>query len=122
MADFPALVGSQPVEFVAKAAAYTITKADNGKGFTNTGATAVVVLSLPVSEVGMQYYFHVADTDGIRIDPNGSETISLPSTGVPGAAGKYLTSATIGATVHLVCAIAGTWSVFGHSATWTAEP
>lgn len=122
MADFPALVGSQPVEFTAKAAAYTITKADNGKGFTNLGATAVVTLQLPAAEVGMTYYFHVADTDGIRIEPNGTETISLPSTGVPGAAGKWLTSATIGATVRLVCAIAGTWSVFGHTATWTAEP
>lgn len=70
---------------------------------------------------GLHYYFRVSVAQELRIDPNGSETISLPSTGVPGAAGKYLTADAIGETVRLVCAVTGSWSVFGHTGTWTAE-
>lgn len=118
---FPSLAGRGPITFQAKTAAYTIKDSENGTGFTNTGAAAVVTLTLPAAEVGMHYYFVVDDTDGIRIDPNGTETISLPSTGVPGAAGKYLTADAIGESVHLICAKAGTWAVLGFTGSWTAE-
>lgn len=115
------LSGRGPVEFQAKAADYTILATENGTGFQNTGASAVVTYALPPSAVGLHYYFYVADTDGIRIDPNGTETISLPSTGVPGGAGKYLTADAIGETVHLMCCKVGNWAVMGYTGTWTAE-
>jgi hypothetical protein len=115
------LNGRGPIEFQAKAADYTVKTSESGSGFTNTGAAAVVTFALPAAVVGDHYYFYVNDTDGIRIDPNGTETISLPSSGVPGAAGKYLTADAIGESVHLVCAVAGSWAVFGYTGTWTAE-
>lgn len=116
------LSGRGPIEFQAKTAAYTITTAENGTGFTNAGAPGAIVLSLPPATVGLHYYFRVSAAQELRIDPNGTETISLPSTGVPGAAGKYLVADAVGESVHLVCAVAGSWSVFGAHGTWTAEP
>jgi hypothetical protein len=47
--------------------------------------------------------------------------IALPSTGVAGAAGKYLTANADGESVHLMCTKAGTWTAFGFTGTWTAE-
>jgi hypothetical protein len=72
-------------------------------------------------DAGLKYRFRVGAAEELRIDPNGTETISLPSTGVPGAAGKYLVADAIGETVDVECVVAGTWSVFGFTGTWTAE-
>lgn len=115
------LSGRGPIEFTAKTANYTVTTNDSGSGFTNTGAAGAITFALPAATVGLNYYFRVSVAQELRIDPNGTETISLPSTGVPGAAGKYLTADAIGETVRLICAVAGTWSVFGYTGTWTAE-
>jgi hypothetical protein len=115
------LSGRGPIEFQTKIADYTVKLTENGTGFSTVGAGGAVVFALPAATVGLHYYFRVGAAQELRIDPNGVETISLPSDGIPGAAGKYLTANAIGETVHLVCAVAGTWSVFGFTGTWTAE-
>jgi hypothetical protein len=48
------------------------------------------VFALPAAVVGLNIAFASGATQELRIDPNGTETIALPSTGVQGAAGKYL--------------------------------
>lgn len=106
---------------LTKTADYTLTAADSGKTVDSTGATGAVTITLPAAVPGLEYYFRVGAAQELRIDPNGTETISLPSTGVAGAAGKYLTADAAGETVHLKCIKAGTWSVFGYTGTWTAE-
>lgn len=100
----------------------TLTVRESGSLHTNVGAGAAIVLALPPATVGLEYLFCVGAVQELRIDPDGTETISLPSTGVPMATGKYLTANAIGETVHLVCAIAGSWAVMGYTGTWTAEP
>lgn len=105
----------------AHTAAYTITTAENGTCHTNTGAGAARVFTLPPATVGLHYYFYVGAAQELRIDPDGTETISLPSSGVAGAAGKYLVADAIGETVHLMCCKAGTWACMGYTGTWTAE-
>lgn len=92
-----------------------------GSIHTSVGAAGTVVLTLPPAVVGMHAYFKVGAAQELRINPDGNETIALPSTGVQGAAGKYLTANAAGETVYLVCDTAGTWSVFGFTGTWTAE-
>lgn len=116
----------QPVErgisdVSAKTADYTVTKGDSGKTFTTVGASGTVVFALPAALVGMKYRFRVGAAQELRIDPNGTELMALPSTGVPGAAGKYLTANADGETVEIECTKAGQWSVFGYTGTWTAE-
>ena len=105
----------------AHTASDTLTVAESGSVHTNTGASGAITLSLPAATVGLKYDFYVGAAQELRIDPNGTETISLPSDGVPGAAGKYLTANAVGETVRLVCCKAGTWAVFGYTGTWTAE-
>ena len=114
--------GTSPASTVqTKTADYTVTAGDSGRTFSTTGASATVTFAMPAAVPGLRYRFHVGAAQELRIDPNGSETCSLPSTGVPGAAGKYLTANAAGETVAIECALAGTWSVFGFTGTWTAE-
>lgn len=114
------LSGRGPIEFQVKTANYTVLTTENGTGFTNVGAAGAITFSLPAATVGLHYYFAVGVAQELRIDPNGTETISLPSSGVPQAAGAYLTADAIGETVHIACATAGSWRVFGYTGTWTA--
>lgn len=106
----------------AKTADFTITAAESGKTFTSVGAAGTITGALPAATVGLKYRFRVGAAQQLRIDPNGTEVIALPSTGVAGAAGKYLVADADGETVDLECTKAGQWSVFGFTGTWTAEP
>jgi hypothetical protein len=105
-----------------KTADYTVTVGDSGKTFTTVGAAGTVVFAMPTATLGLKYRFRVGAAQELRIDPDGTETIALPSTGVQGAAGKYLTANADGETVDIECTKAGQWSVFGYTGTWTAEP
>lgn len=69
----------------------------------------------------MHVGFLVGAAQELRIDPAGTETIALPSTGVAGAAGKYLTANAAGETVHLACLADGAWSVVAFTGTWAHE-
>lgn len=114
--------GTSPASTVqTKTAAYTVTTGDSGRTFSTAGASGAVTFSMPAAVPGLRYRFRVGAAQELRIDPNGTETISLPSTGVPGAAGKYLTADAAGETVVIECVVAGTWAVFGYTGTWTAE-
>lgn len=105
---------------VVKTADYTVKVGDSGKTFTNTGASGAVVFALPAAVAGLKYRFRVGVAQQLRIDPDGTETISLPSTGVPSAAGAYIVADAVGETVDIECVEAGSWSVFGFTGTWTA--
>lgn len=106
----------------AHTAGDTLAATESGSVHTTVGASGTVTFAMPAATVGQQFYFRVGAAQELRIDPNGSETIALPSTGVQGGAGKYLTANADGETVYVVCTKAGEWSVFGFTGTWTAEP
>jgi predicted RecA/RadA family phage recombinase len=110
-----------PGAVLTKTADYTVLASQSGATLTNTGAAGTITFALPAALPGMRFNARVSVAQQLRLDPNGTETISLPSTGVPGAAGKYLVADAIGETVALVCLVAGTWSVMGYTGTWTAE-
>lgn len=99
----------------------TLTVSESGTVHTTYGASGTVTFSLPAAVKGLRYKFVVGAAQELRIDPNGTETISLPSTGVAGAAGKYLTANAAGESVELECVSAGTWAAFAFTGTWTAE-
>lgn len=115
------LNGRAPLDVEAHTANDTLVAGESGSVHTNTGAAAIITMILPAATVGKRFSFGVGAAFELRIDPSGTETISLPSTGVPGAAGKYLGAGAIGATIVLACLRAGNWSVLGYTGTWTAE-
>lgn len=100
---------------------FTLTAADSGTTHTSVGATGTIVANMPEATIGLNYFFYVGAAQQLRIEPLGTNTISLPSTGVPGAAGKYLVADASGETVNLICTVAGNWAVAGFTGTWTAE-
>jgi hypothetical protein len=105
----------------AKTADYTVvTPTDNGKTFTNTGATGAVTFALPAATVGQWYRFKVKAAQELRIDPNGTQTIALPSTGAQQAAGAYLTANADGEGCEIECVKAGEWEVNYYTGTFTA--
>lgn len=109
---------------VVATAATTITHAEATQGVivSNSGASGAVTFSLPAAVPGMRVTAVVKAAQELRLDPNGTETIALPSSGVQGAAGKYLTGDAVGESVTLACLIAGTWDHIGPiDGTWTAE-
>lgn len=106
----------------AKTANYTVVaNTDNGKTFTNTGASGAVTFALPAATVGQWYRFTLGAAQELRIDPNGTETIALPSTGAQSAAGKYIVADAAGEGVEIECVAAGAWAVRAYIGTWTAE-
>lgn len=98
----------------------TLTASESGTWHTNTGASGTITFSLPVATVGLRYGFALGAAQQLRVDPNGTETVSLPSTGVPSSAGAYIVADAIGENVEIVCLIAGNWSVRSYTGTWTA--
>lgn len=107
-----------------KTANYTVTYADRGKTFSTEGASGAVTFALPAAVLCVppaRFNFHVGATQELRIDPNGTETIALPSTGAQSAAGKYITADANGENVAIVCRKAGQWQVESYIGTWTAE-
>jgi hypothetical protein len=104
----------------AKTADYTVVAGvDNGKTFTNTAAGGAITFALPAATVGQWYRFVVKAAQELRIDPNGTETISLP-TGVQQAAGAYITANAIGERITVECVKAGEWDTTEDVGTWTA--
>ena len=98
-----------------------ITEAYSGGIFTNEGASGAAVFALGAAAVGVELTFVVMTAQELRIDPSGTETIALPSSGAQGAAGKYLTADAVGEWVKLVCVKTGQWQVQGYAGTWAHE-
>lgn len=98
-----------------------IDAAYSGYIITNEGATGAATFVLSAAAVGVELTFMVMTAQELRIDPNGTQTIALPSTGAQGAAGKYLTADAVGEWVKLVCVKTGQWQVIGYAGTWAHE-
>ena len=102
----------------AKAASYTVKTQDHGKTFSNEGASAIVVFTLPAAAAGLEYGAIVQDTDGIRLQAVGDDTIRVAGVGVSAAAGK-LESTTQGGAVRLKAINATEWVAVAVVGTWT---
>ncbi len=104
-----------------KTADYTVTESDSATLFTNSGASGTITFALPAAVVGLKYRFFCKAAQALRIDPNGTETIALPSTGAQSAAGKYIWADAVGEFVEVECIEAGKWEALSYKGTWTAE-
>ena len=116
-----AVVGLRGKVFIDADGMAGIDTAYSGSVITNEGATGAATFILSAAAVGVELTFVVMTAQELRIDPNGTETIALPSSGAQGAAGKYLTADAVGEGVNLVCVKAGQWQVMGYAGTWAHE-
>ena len=87
----------------------------------NAPSTSAAVFNLPAALVGMEFYFYVLAAFAMRINPDGTETIGLPSSGAQQAAGKYIEADAVGEYVHIACVKAGQWKTLDYRGTWTVE-
>lgn len=114
------LAGRGPAEVLVKTADFTVLAGQNGSVFSTKGAAGTVVFALPAAVVGLRYSFYVGATQELRVDPNGSEVMQLPSSGANQTGGAYLTANAIGETLSIACFETGVWSVVASVGTWTA--
>lgn len=112
------LYTQQPV--VARTTALSVAANQTRALFTNEGATAQVIFTLPTAVAGYEYTYVVQDTDGIRVTAASGDTIRIAGT-VTAAAG-YVENATIGGTLTLVSINATEWLAVASQGTWTFGP
>jgi hypothetical protein len=94
---------------------YSVTSGMTGTRLTNRGAAQVIRFDLPALTAGMRFTFSRIANYGVRIYPNGSETIA------GGGAGKYLEITTRGP-VEIECFTNGEAEVVGGAAVYEVEP
>jgi hypothetical protein len=99
----------------------TLPAQESGSSYSNAGATFAITFTLPPALPGLTYSFYVMDTDGVRVDPSSTETTNKTIGGSQEAAGKYITSSTVGDYIRLRCTKAGEWQALEVVGTWTAE-
>lgn len=92
-----------------------------GSIVSNFASSTTATFNLPAALAGMEYYFYVLAAVELRINPDGTETIGLPSSGVQQAGGKYIVADAIGEYVHIICAKAGQWETLDYRGTWGVE-
>ena len=99
----------------------SINAAMAGAIVNNAPSGSAAVFNLPAALVGMEFYFYVLSAFALRINPDGTETIGLPSSGVQQAAGKYIEADAVGEYVHIACVKAGQWETLAYRGTWSVE-
>ena len=105
------------IGILARTTNYTIGESENGRCFTNTGATAQVTFTLPsASNIGFHCWFVVESfvPFAMVVHPVGSDTIRIGSLTTP--CGNLLSNPS-GVTIHLVCTQANNWVALDHTGT-----
>lgn len=84
--DYPTLPTTGPFSVVAKTANYTLTAADVGKCFTNTGAAGAVVFTLPTAAPGYVFEFFVTANQTVTITAPSGKLIAFNNAAATSAA------------------------------------
>lgn len=104
----------------AKTADYTVTAAETGTVFTNTGAAGTVVFTLPASPAnGLTYEFHITEAQSVDIKTGTAVLIYANAAPTTATTGK-LTKNTVGTCIQLVYNGVA-WMGTGQSGTWTVS-
>ncbi len=98
LSDFSGDGTIAPGVVTAKTASYSVLAADNNVSFTNTGASAAIVFTLPSSGAG-SFTFIVVEDFSLTITAQGSDIIRV-GTVVTGAAGSIV-STVVGSVITL---------------------
>lgn len=102
----------------AKTTDYPVVAADSGKVFTNEGAVAQVIFTLPTAVAGRTYTFCVHASQNLRVLANTGDILRISASG--GTAAGFSESSTVGSVVKFTALNATDW--FGEfiAGTWSA--
>lgn len=101
-----------------KTAVYTLTAGDSGRIFTNYGAPASILFTLPTgATTGLTYTFVVATAQAVNLIPGLNDRILYGSA----ADHKKVYASTVGHSMTLVGLSSGDWAVIGVNGTWSVE-
>lgn len=100
----------------AKTASYTVVAADNGKVFTDEGASVGITFTLPTASVGLHLTFVNTINPALTVNRAGTDTINVGLT-----SGTSVASASTGngGVLRLISAVAGRWFALTELGTWT---
>lgn len=119
------LIREQVAPVIKSAVSVVVTRAQTIRKVvvSNVGAAGAVTFTLPPATTpGQEVRAIVKAAQVLRVKPNGTETMALPSTGVQGAAGKGMEADAVGESGIWVVVVPGTWDYLGPAdGTWTAE-
>jgi hypothetical protein len=100
---------------IAKTSDETLTSADNGKRFSNSGSAGTVTLTLPAAFAGARYYFTRRDTsNALRVKPGGSFLAG-------GGFGKYAQLDSDGASIQIEYLTSNTYVITSQSGSVSFE-
>jgi hypothetical protein len=96
---------------------YTVTSADQGAVFSNTGATGAVTFTLPDAEEGLIYTFAVYPSKSVtvRVPANTDDTIWIGNS----TPGTSISNATNGSVITLRAVSTSRWYAVTHEGTWS---
>ncbi len=95
----------------SKTSAHSVTIAESGTVFDNTGSSGTIIFTLPEGStaIGAEYTFVVTAAFGLNINPNdGTDQFISPITN---AAGDSIQSSTAGDSVTIICIGNDTWVI-----------
>jgi hypothetical protein len=95
---------------------YTVTSADQGAVFSNTGAGAAVTFTLPPAEEGLTYTFAVYPSVLVKIQATNNNFIYIGNS-TSGANG-FISNGNNGSTITLKAVSTSRWYAVGHEGTW----
>lgn len=102
---------------VVDPAGRTIAAGESGSIYSNEGASALDVFTLPPAAQGLRFSFMVEDADGIKVVAGTGDTIQVAAS-VSAAAG-HAQNTTIGSSLTLVALNATEWMAISAVGTWT---
>lgn len=100
----------------SKAFNYPISNTEPSRAFTNEGAIAQVILTLPVCAPGLEYTAIVQNTNGLRLTAQGGATIKMGS-----QSGTLVESQIVGSSLTLLGINETTWVAVRGLGTWTVN-
>lgn len=92
---------------------------DGNHVYTNAGASATRIFTLPAATAGMSIRFCVMAVQVLTVAPATGETLVTVATGAAGTANQTLSADAVGENLELFCVSAGAWQVKSYIGTWT---
>lgn len=113
----PAVLRSSVLVTAQASTPKVVAATDTQTVYTNEGASAIIVFTLPTAAAGLTYTFYVQDADGIRVTANTGDVINI--NGVASSTAGYCQSTSVGSSVTLTAINATDWVATSVVGTWT---